>query len=215
MGVVYKARDSRLGRVVAIKVLPAHLSADAEALTRLEREAKLLASLNHPNVATIHRLEECEDIRFLVLEMVPGPTLQERLAAGSLPIPEALDVCRQIAEGLEAAHERGVIHRDLKPSNIKLTPEGKVKLLDFGLAKPFAVSKASASRHTSQAITLDGQRRKGLCEARAPTWPRAGAGPIARQADRHLDLWLRTVRSSERKAGVSRRDSIGHPRHGA
>ena len=137
MGEVYRAEDTNLSREVAIKVLPEQFTQDPQRLARFEREAKLLASLNHPNIAAIYGLEEAEGVRFLALELVPGETLQERVAKGSLPVEEALEVCRQIAEGVEAAHEKGVIHRDLKPGNVKVTPEGKVKILDFGLAKAF------------------------------------------------------------------------------
>ena len=138
MGEVYKARDLRLGREVALKVLPEALSREPERLARFNREARLLASLNHANIAAIHGLEEHDGIRFLVLELVPGPTLAEHLAAGPLPLRGALDVGRQLAEALEQAHARGVVHRDLKPSNVKITPDGKVKVLDFGLAKALA-----------------------------------------------------------------------------
>jgi len=137
MGEVYRAEDTNLSREVAIKVLPEQFTKDPQRLARFEREAKLLASLNHPNIAAIHSFEHADDIHFLVLELVPGETLQERVAKGPLPVEEALEVCRQIAEGVEAAHEKGVIHRDLKPANVKVTPEGKVKILDFGLAKAF------------------------------------------------------------------------------
>jgi len=137
MGEVYRAEDTNLSREVAIKVLPEQFTQDPQRLARFEREAKLLASLNHPNIAAIHSFEHADDIHFLVLELVPGETLAERVAKGPLPVEEALEVCRQIAEGVEAAHEKGVIHRDLKPANVKVTPEGKVKILDFGLAKAF------------------------------------------------------------------------------
>ena len=147
MGVVYRAEDTNLSRQVAIKVLPDIFSGDPERMARFEREAKLLASLNHPNIAAIHGLEQAEGKRFLVLELVEGETLAQRIGKGPLPVDETLDVCRQIAEGLEAAHEKGVIHRDLKPANVKITPEGKVKVLDFGLAKAFQgeTSEADAS----------------------------------------------------------------------
>ncbi len=130
MGEVYRARDTRLEREVAIKVLPEHFAEDEERLRRFEREAKSLASLNHPNVAQIHGVDQVEDTWFLVLELVPGETLEDRIARGALPIEEALDMCLQIAKGLEAAHEAGVIHRDLKPANVRITPDGKVKVLD-------------------------------------------------------------------------------------
>ena len=139
MGVVYQARDPKLDRLVAIKVLPPALAQDPDRLARFEREAKLLASLNHPNIGGIYGLEEAEDgTRFLVLEHLDGPTLADRLIRGPLPVDEAMDVFRQIAAAVEAAHESGVIHRDLKPANIKLTSEGGVKVLDFGLAKDTA-----------------------------------------------------------------------------
>ncbi len=137
MGEVYRAEDTNLSREVAIKVLPEQFTQDPQRLARFEREAKLLASLNHPNIAAIYGFEHSDAIHFLVLELVPGDTLAERVTKGPLPIEEALEVCRQIAEGVEAAHETGVIHRDLKPANVKVTPEGKVKILDFGLAKAF------------------------------------------------------------------------------
>jgi Tol biopolymer transport system component len=139
MGEVYQAHDTKLGRDVAIKVLPEAFAHDAERLSRFQREAKMLASLNHPNIATIHGLEQSGDTSYLVMELVPGETLQERVKReGAVPVEEALGIAMQIAEALEAAHEKGIIHRDLKPANVKLTPEGKVKVLDFGLAKAFA-----------------------------------------------------------------------------
>ncbi len=137
MGEVYRAEDTNLSREVAIKVLPEQFTQDPQRLARFEREAKLLAQLNHPNIAAIYGLEEAEGVRFLALELVPGETLAERVAKGPVPVEEALEICRQIAEGVEAAHEKGIIHRDLKPANVKVTPEGKVKILDFGLAKAF------------------------------------------------------------------------------
>ena len=137
MGEVYRAEDTNLEREVAIKVLPEQFTSDPQRLARFEREAKLLAQLNHPNIAAIYGFEKAEGVHFLALELVPGETAQERVAKGPLPVEEALEVCRQIAEGVEAAHEKGVIHRDLKPANVKVTPEGKVKILDFGLAKAF------------------------------------------------------------------------------
>jgi hypothetical protein len=135
MGEVYRARDATLGREVAIKVLKDHHAQDPEWLGRFEREARLLAALNHGNIATIHGLDEAGSTRYLVMEFVPGRTLADRIRSGPLPLEEALDVGRQIADALEAAHERGIVHRDLKPANVMITPEGRVKVLDFGLAR--------------------------------------------------------------------------------
>ena len=135
MGVVYLARDTKLDRDVAVKCLPDELADDAERLARFEREAKLLASLNHPHIATIHGLEEADGKQYLILEYVEGETLAQKLERGAIPVTEALAIAKQIAEGIEAAHEKGVIHRDLKPANIKFTSDDQVKVLDFGLAK--------------------------------------------------------------------------------
>jgi serine/threonine-protein kinase len=132
MGEVYRARDTKLGREVALKILPPRFAADPSRLARFEREARVLASLNHPNIAAIYGLEQANGIRFLVLELVEGPTLSERLKAGAIEVPEALRIATGIAEALEAAHENNVVHRDLKPGNVKITPAGKVKVLDFG-----------------------------------------------------------------------------------
>jgi len=160
MGVVYRAEDTNLSREVAIKVLPEQFTKDPQRLARFEREAKLLAQLNHPNIAAIYGLEEADGVRFLALELVEGETLAERVAKGPLPVKETLEICRQIAEGVEAAHEKGVIHRDLKPANVKVTPEGKVKILDFGLAKAFEgeapVSDISQSPTLTEEMTRAG-----------------------------------------------------------
>ena len=135
MGEVWRATDSKLGRDVALKLLPAAVSRDPERLARFQREAQVLASLNHPHIGAIYGFETVDDVRFLVLELVEGPTLADRLAAGPVPVDEALRIALQIAEAVEAAHERGIVHRDLKPANVKVTPDGRVKVLDFGLAK--------------------------------------------------------------------------------
>src|SRR5215468_6551740 len=135
MGEVYRARDLKLKREVAIKILSEEFSRDAERVSRFQREAEVLASINHPNIAAIYDLEEANGSRFLVLELVEGETLADRIARGPIPIEEVLNIATQICEALETAHERGIIHRDLKPANVKLTPDGKVKVLDFGLAK--------------------------------------------------------------------------------
>ena len=144
MGEVYRAHDTTLKRDVAIKVLPEDLAGDLERLARLEREAQLLAALNHPNIATIHGLEEAEvedeagdrgSVRYLVLELIEGESLAEMLSRGPIGVERALGIARQIAEALEAAHAKGIIHRDLKPGNVLITPGGQAKVLDFGLAK--------------------------------------------------------------------------------
>src|SRR5713226_5301874 len=138
MGEVYQAHDTKLGRDVAIKVLPEACAHDPDRLSRFQREAKMLAALNHPNIAAIYGLEQSGGTSYLVMELVPGETLAERVKAGPFGIEEALKIAVQIAEALEAAHEKSIIHRDLKPANVKVTPEGKLKVLDFGLAKAFA-----------------------------------------------------------------------------
>src|SRR6185436_20183664 len=135
MGEVYRARDTKLDRQVAIKVLLPAVANDPDRLARFSREARVLASLNHPHIAQIHGLEDAEGVRALVMELVEGPTLADRIAKGPIPVDEALSVARQIAEALEAAHEQGIVHRDLKPANIKVREDGTVKVLDFGLAK--------------------------------------------------------------------------------
>src|SRR5260221_127584 len=145
MGEVYKARDTRLDRDVAIKILPDAFVLDPERVARFQREAKTLASLNHPHIGGIHGLEESGGVVALVMELVAGDDLSQRIARGAIPLDEALPIARQIAEALEAAHEQGIIHRDLKPANIKVTPNGVVKVLDFGLAKLADPAHAPAS----------------------------------------------------------------------
>src|SRR5688572_3825658 len=145
MGEVYRARDLKLGRDVAIKVLSAFFTSDPDRLARFSREARILASLNHPHIAAIYGVEDAGPLRALVLELVDGPTLADRIAAGPIPVPEALLIAQQIADALDAAHEKGVVHRDLKPANIKITPDGVVKVLDFGLAKAADGAASSAA----------------------------------------------------------------------
>src|SRR5215472_7744991 len=135
MGEVYRARDTKLARDVAVKSLPELFTRDPDRLARFHREAQVLASLNHPHIAQIYGLEESGGVEFLVLELVEGETLANRIARGALPLDETLSIARQIAEALAAAHDRGIVHRDLKPANVALTPDGQVKVLDFGLAK--------------------------------------------------------------------------------
>ena len=186
MGVVYRAEDTNLSRQIAIKVLPDMFTSDPERLARFEREARLLASLNHPNIAAIHGLEQAEGKRFLVLELVEGETLAQRLLKGPLPVQEALEVCRQIAEGVEAAHEKGVIHRDLKPANVKITPEGKVKILDFGLAKAFQEETAAADLSQSPTLTAAMTRAGVILGTAAYMSPEQAKG---KAVDKRTDIW--------------------------
>ena len=154
MGEVWRARDTKLGREVAIKTLPEEFAKDADRLARFEREAKLLASLNHPNIAAIYGLEEHAGVRFLVLELVEGDTLADRLSHGAIPVEDSLKLALQIADALKAAHDKGVIHRDLKPLNIKVTDDDNVKVLDFGLAKAFAGDEAETSVSNSPTLSM-------------------------------------------------------------
>jgi serine/threonine-protein kinase len=185
MGEVWRARDSRLNRDVAIKTLPAALAADANRMARLQREAQVLASLSHPGIAPIFGLEEAGGVRALVMELVEGPTLAERIAAGPIPLDEALALAHQIADALEAAHEKGIVHRDLKPANIKLTADNKVKVLDFGLAKAF-----EGVRESDQLADADaGRHGRGHDHGHGRIYePGAGARQAGGQARRHLGL---------------------------
>ena len=153
MGEVYRAKDTKLGRDVALKILPASFTNDPERVARFRREAQLLASLNHPHIAQIHGLEEANSTQLLVLELVEGESLDKRIARGPIPVDEALGIATQIAEALEAAHEKGIIHRDLKPANIALSKDGNVKVLDFGLAKATEPSNATRDLPNSPTIT--------------------------------------------------------------
>jgi serine/threonine protein kinase len=186
MGEVYLADDLNLNRKVALKFLPEAFAADPERMARFEREAKLLASLNHPNIAAIYGLEQAEGKRFLVLELVEGETLAQRLSKGALAVDEALGVCRQIADALEAAHEKGVIHRDLKPANVMITEGDKVKILDFGLAK--ALSDETQSVDSSQSSTLtEAMTRPGVILGTAAYMsPEQAKG---KAVDKRADIW--------------------------
>jgi serine/threonine protein kinase len=188
MGEVYLADDTTLDRKVALKFLPEMFTSDPERMSRFEREAKLLASLNHPNIAGIYGLEQADGNRFLVLEYVEGETLQARLSKGALPLEDALELCRQIAEGLEAAHEKGVIHRDLKPANVMITAEEKVKILDFGLAKVFSDDTQSIDSSQSPTLTLtDTMTRPGVILGTAAYMsPEQAKG---KGVDKRADIW--------------------------
>src|SRR3984893_3965324 len=147
MGEVYRARDTRLGREVALKVLPAAFASDPERMARFQREAQVLASLNHPRIGAIYGFEDSGGARALVMELVEGATLPDPIARGAIPVDEALPIAREIAEALEAAHDRGIVHRDLKPANIKITSDGNVKVLDFGVAKAVQVEGNATVLH--------------------------------------------------------------------
>ena len=186
MGVVYRAEDTNLSRDVAIKVLPEQFTKDPQRLARFEREAKLLASLNHPNIAAIYGLEEADGVRFLALELVEGETLADLLTKGPVPVEKTLEVCRQIAEGVEAAHEKGVIHRDLKPANVKVTPEGKVKILDFGLAKAFETESPVTDISQSPTLTEEMTRAGVILGTAAYMSPEQARGE---DVDKRTDIF--------------------------
>ena len=188
MGEVYRATDTTLDREVALKLLPDMMARDPELVARFEREAKLLASLNHPQIAAIYGFEQAEGKRFLVLEIVEGPTLAERIAAGPLMVEESLDIARQMAEALEAAHDKGIIHRDLKPANVKITPEGQVKVLDFGLAKALAEEDSDTEMNpgASPTITQDFTRPGVILGTAAYMSPEQARG---RPVDKRSDIW--------------------------
>src|SRR5689334_7935252 len=190
MGEVYRAKDLKLGREVAIKILPEVFASDPDRLARFQREAQVLASLNHPNIAAIYGLEDSDGTKALVLELVPGETLADRITRGSIPLDEALPIAKQIAEALEAAHEQGIIHRDLKPANIKVTPDGIVKVLDFGLSKltdaASVTSNAAVSMSptiTSPALVTGAHVLLGTAAYMAPEQARG------RPVDARADIW--------------------------
>ncbi len=186
MGEVWRARDSKLRREVAVKTLPEEFANDQERLARFEREATLLAALNHPNIAAIYGLEEEGDTRFLVLELVEGDTLADRLKRSPIPVEESLKLALQIAEALEAAHQKGVIHRDLKPANIKVTPEGNVKVLDFGLAKAFVGDGVDVDPSESPTISMTATKQGVIQGTAAYMSPEQARG---REVDRRTDIW--------------------------
>jgi eukaryotic-like serine/threonine-protein kinase len=184
MGEVYRAKDQKLGRDVAIKVLPEEFAKDVDRVARFQREAKVLASLNHPNIAAIYGLEESTGTNFLVLELVEGETLADQLTRGPIPVEDSLKLALQIAEALEAAHEKGIVHRDLKPANIKITPEGKVKVLDFGLAKAFAGEQADLNLSNSPTLSNAATQQGVILGTAAYMSPEQARGkPVDKQAD--------------------------------
>ena len=186
MGEVYRARDMKLGREVAIKVLPEEFTQHPQKLARFEREARLLAALNHPGIATLHGFEKAKGMPFLVMELVEGETLAERIARGPLPVTEALTLSQQIADALEAAHEKGVIHRDLKPANIKVNPEGHVKVLDFGLAKAFADEVPESELSASPTLSRDATKAGVILGTAAYMSPEQAKG---KTVDKRTDIF--------------------------
>ena len=195
MGEVYRATDTKLGRDVALKVLPEAFAQDAQRMARFQREAQVLASLNHPNIAAIYGLEESTGetpalrTRALAMELVEGPTLAERTGAQAgkpVPLDEALPIARQIAEALEYAHERGIIHRDLKPANIKLTRDGQVKVLDFGLAKAMTEDVAAADISSSPTLSMAATKMGIILGTAAYMSPEQAKG---KSVDRRADIW--------------------------
>jgi len=186
MGVVYQATDTTLGRPVALKIIRAELLANEESLRRFDREARVLASLNHPHIAAIHSIEESEGTKFLVLEYVPGPTLAERLRRGPLPTREALLVGKQIAEAMEAAHAKGIIHRDLKPANIKVNENGQVKVLDFGLAKSIERTRATVTTESPPTVSAEVSQKVTVLGTAAYMSPEQACG---KELDSRTDIW--------------------------
>ncbi len=186
MGEVYRARDPKLGRYVAIKILPGAFTSDPERLARFEREARVLAALNHPHIGAIYGFEESDNVQALVLELVEGPTLADRIARAPIPLNEALPIARQICEGLEAAHEQGIIHRDLKPANIKVRADGTVKVLDFGLAKAFVSDGPSPDLSQAPTRTPAGTQEGLILGTPAYMSPEQARGtPV----DKRTDVW--------------------------
>ncbi len=224
MGEVYRARDRKLDRDVAIKILPEALASDPERIARFEREAKTLAALNHPNIAHIHGLEESDGVRALVMELVEGSTLADRIAQGPIPIDEALPIAKQIAEALEAAHEQGIIHRDLKPANVKVRADGTVKVLDFGLAKALdPLTSTPAGVTQSPTLSLAATQAGLILGTAAYMAPEQARGKVA---DRRADIWafgvvlfemltgrrvFEVTISQSRSRRCSRRIPIGKP----
>src|SRR5580692_12740515 len=186
MSEVYRARDTKLGRGVALKVLPATFATDPERMARFRREAQVLASLNHPHIGAIYGFEDSGGVQALVMELVEGPTLADRIAPGAISLDEALQIAREIAEALEAAHDRGIVHRDLKPANVKITPDGNVKVLDFGLAKAVEGDVSSTDIQNSPTISRMATQAGIILGTAAYMSPEQAKG---KTVDRRTDIW--------------------------
>src|SRR5271165_6365191 len=186
MGEVYRSKDSKLGRDVALKVILPEFAQDARLMSRFQREAQVLASLNHTNIASIYGLEDSGGVRALVMELVEGPTLADRIKEGAIPLEEALPIAKQIGEALEYAHERGIVHRDLKPANIKVTHDGKVKVLDFGLAKALHGDVAPKDISNSPTISFEATKAGIILGTAAYMSPEQAKG---KAVDRRADIW--------------------------
>jgi serine/threonine protein kinase len=199
MGEVYRARDTQLNRDVALKVLPADFASDPDRLGRFQREAQVLATFNHPHIAQIYGLADAEGVRALVMELVEGPTLADRIARGPVSIEEALPLAQQLAEALEYAHERGIVHRDLKPANIKITPENAVKVLDFGLAKALEAGPSGADLTQSPTLTSPLMTSAGVILGTAAYMAPEQARGAA--VDKRADIWAFGVVLFEMPAG--------------
>lgn len=212
MGEVYRARDTKLKREVAIKTLPEEFSRDPERLARFQREAEALAALNHPGIAHVYGIEESANTRCIVMELVQGETLQQRLTRGAIPVEEGLQIAKQIAEALEAAHERGIIHRDLKPGNIMLTADGKVKVLDFGLAK--ALQEQQPSNLSNSPTMLSAASMTGVILGTAAYMsPEQARGSVV---DKRADVWAfgvvcMTCWGASRHSAARRRRTFSRP----
>jgi eukaryotic-like serine/threonine-protein kinase len=189
MGEVYRARDTSLHRDVAIKILPEAFALDPERLARFDREARLLAALNHPHIAQIHGIEQADGIRALVMELVGGSTLADRIARGPIPLDEALPIARQIAEALEAAHEAGIVHRDLKPSNIKVGEDGTVKVLDFGLARTDGSGRSGRIDVTNSPTITTPAQMTGVGVILGTAAYMAPEQAKGRAVDKRADVW--------------------------
>jgi eukaryotic-like serine/threonine-protein kinase len=203
MGEVYRARDSKLKRDVAIKTLPEEFSRDHDRLIRFQREAEVLAALNHSNIAGIYDLQEANESRFLIMELVEGETLAERIRRGPIPIDESLQIARQICEALEAAHEKGVVHRDLKPANVKVLPDGKIKVLDFGLAKAMENSPSNQAMSNTPTLSMAATNAGVILGTAAYMSPEQAKSKIV---DRRADIWAfeRPLRDADGPARIRR-----------